>query len=110
VAITTAQARRIALDLPGAVEQDHHGRPSFRVDRKIFATQWDARHMNVMLDEPGIRTAVQARADCCTEVWWGKKLSAVRVDLDAADAALLRELLEDAWERRAPARLLGGKK
>jgi hypothetical protein len=106
--MTTAQARRLALDLPEAVEQDHHGRPSFRVERKIFATQWDERHVNVMLDEPGIRTAVQARPDCCHEVWWGKKLSAVRVDLDAAEPELLRELLEDAWERRAPARLRGG--
>jgi hypothetical protein len=33
-------------------------------------------------------------------VYWGKRLAAVRVDLDAADPALLRALLEDAWETK----------
>jgi hypothetical protein len=96
--ISRDDARRIALALPGAVEQDHHGRPSFRVDGRIFATLWDEQHMNVMLDEPGIRTAIEAQPEICAEVWWGKRLAAVRVDLDAASEALAEELLEDAWE------------
>jgi hypothetical protein len=108
VPISTDEARAAALALPEASEQDHHGRPSFRVEGKIFATLGDARHVNVMVEEDGIRTAVQAHPGSCEEVWWGKRLSAVRVDLDAADQALLRELLADAWERRAPKRLLGG--
>jgi hypothetical protein len=90
------------------VERNHHGRPSFRVGEKIFATLWDERHMNVMLDEGGILTAAQDRPGVCTEVWWGKRLSAVRVDLDRADASLLSDLLTDAWERKAPKRLLKG--
>ena len=100
-------ARRIALALPEAVEQDHHGKPSFRVAGKIFATLWDEQHMNVMLDEPGILTAVQQHPGICSEVMWGKRLAAVRVDLGAADPSLLADLLADAWERRAPARLVG---
>jgi YjbR protein len=96
--ITTEEARQLALGLSDAVEQDHHGRPSFRVMKRIFATLWDERHMNVMLDEPGILTATQAHPDICSEVWWGKRLAAVRVDLDRASGALLRELLEDASE------------
>ena len=103
---STDEARRLALSLPETVEQDHHGRPSFRVAGKIFATLWDREHLNVMLDEPGIRTAVQTHPDICTEVMWGKRLAAVRVTLPAADAALLRELLSDAWEGKAPARLV----
>jgi hypothetical protein len=104
--VSTEQARRLALELPEAVEQDHHGRPSFRVARRIFATLWDERHMNVMLDEPGIRTAVADHPRECSEVWWGKRLAATRVDLEVADAALLKELLEDAWEgkRAGPSR------
>jgi hypothetical protein len=98
--ISTDQARRAALALPDAIEQDHHGRPSFRVRGRIFATLWDAEHMNVMVDEPGIHTAVQAHPEVCAEVWWGKRLSAVRVDLSHADEDLLRELLADAWERK----------
>jgi hypothetical protein len=98
-------ARRLALGLPETTEQDHHGRPSFRVQRRIFATLWDDRHMNVMLDEPGIRTAVQAHP-WCAERWWGKRLAAVAVDLEHADAATLSDLLADAWEGKASGRLL----
>jgi hypothetical protein len=105
--LSADDARRVALSLPEAVEQDHHGRPSFRVAGKIFATLWDEQHMNVMLDEPGILTAVQAHPAICDKVMWGKRLAAVRVDLDAADEALLADVLADAWERRAPARLTG---
>jgi hypothetical protein len=98
--ISTEQARQAALALPDAIEQDHHGRPSFRARGRIFATLWDAQHMNVMVDEPGIHTAVQAHPEVCAEVWWGKRLSAVRVDLKRAHADLLRDLLADAWERK----------
>lgn len=104
--VSVEQARSLALALPEAVEQDHHGRPSFRVGGKIFATLWDAEHMNVMIDSDGIRTAVQAAPSICAEQWWGKRLAAVRVSLPNADAHLLAELLADAWEGKAPKRLL----
>jgi hypothetical protein len=104
-AITPSQAAALALALPEVVQADHHGRPSFRVNAKIFATLPDATHMNVMLDEPGILTAVQSHRDACAERWWGKRLAAVTVDLEQASAELLSELLADAWEGKAPARL-----
>lgn len=104
--VTAARARELALALPGATEQDHHGRPSFRVGR-IFATLWSERRLNVMLDHDGILTAVQTRPDACSEMYWGKRLAAVQVDLDAADDALVAELLADVWEQKAPERLLG---
>ena len=96
----------MALALPDAIEQDHHGRPSYRVAGKIFATQWDEQHMNVMLDEGGIRTAIEVDPATCEAVWWGKRLAAVRVDLRRAEPGLLADLLRDAWETRAPRRLL----
>jgi hypothetical protein len=98
----------MALSLPEAVEQDHHGRPSFRVGGRIFATLWSEQRMNVMLDEGGIRTWVAAAPDACEEVWWGSRLAAVGVTLAHADRDLLGELLVDAWEQKAPKRLLGG--
>jgi hypothetical protein len=103
--VSPQQARALALALPEAIEQDHHGRPSFRVAGKIFATLWDETTLNVMLDEPGILTAVQSRPEACAERWWGKRLAAVAVDLPHADATLVRELLADAWEHKAPAKL-----
>ena len=104
--VSREQARQLALALPEAVEQDHHGRPSFRVAGRIFATQWDEDHMNVMLDEGGILTTTHSRPETCEEVWWGKRLAAVRVNLRRVDAEMLANLLADAWEGKAPKRLL----
>jgi hypothetical protein len=99
--LNSDEARSLALELPDAVEQDHHGRPSFRVGGKIFATLWDAERMNVMLDEGGIMMAVQRHPDVCSEVMWGKRLAAVRVHLPRARPDMLRSMLEEAWELRA---------
>ena len=104
--VSADEARAIALALPEAVEADHHGRPSFRVGGKIFATLWDEDRMNVMLDEGGVRTAVERSPSSCAEVWWGKRLAAVAVALSRVDAPFLQELLTDAWETKAPRRLL----
>jgi hypothetical protein len=108
VAVSRDEARSLALSLPEAVEQDHHGRPSFRVGGKIFATLWTDERMNVMLDEGGILTAVEAAPQACEKVWWGKRLAAVGVTLAEADRAFLADLLTDAWEGKAPKRLLDG--
>lgn len=104
--ISPDEARTLALSLPEAVEQDHHGRPSFRVGGKIFATLWSDQRMNVMVDEGGIRTALFNSPEACEEVWWGKRLAAVGVTLARVDRELLQELLADAWEQKAPKRLL----
>jgi hypothetical protein len=107
--VTADDARALALSLPEAVEQDHHGRPSFRVGGKIFATLWSAERMNVMLDEGGIRTAIDTAPAACEEVWWGKRLAAVGVRLGGVEQVFLRDLLEDAWEQKAPAPLRGSR-
>ena len=103
--VSPDEARSLALSLPEAVEQDHHGRPSFRVAGEIFATLWSEERMNVMVDEGGVRTAVDRAPDACEEVWWGKRLAGVGVTLARADRELLEELLTDAWEHKAPRRL-----
>ena len=106
MAVTPDEARALALALPEAVEQDHHGRPSFRVGGRIFATLWNEERLNVMLDEGGILTAVDERPDACEQVWWGKRLAAVAVRLERVEPGVLGELLADAWEHKAPTRLL----
>jgi hypothetical protein len=104
VALTVDDARALALALPGTVEQDHHGSPSFRVGGKIFATLRTEGQMNVMLDEGGILTALDAHPDECVPVHWGKRLAAVGVLFVHADHALLADLLEDAWEGKGGTR------
>lgn len=99
--VSTPRARELALALPDAVERDHHGRPSFRVEGRIFATLWSEQRMNVMLDGEGILAAVAAHPGVCHEVWWGKRLAAAGVDLERVDEGDLAELLADAWEGKA---------
>lgn len=104
--VSSSRARRLALALPEAAEADHHGRPSFRVRGKIFATLPDAEHLNVMLDEEEAETAVRTDPEAFEVLHWGKKVAGVQVRLAAADPELLTDLLGRAWRRRAPRALL----
>ena len=104
--VTLAEARRLALALLETTEEDHHGIPSFRVRNKIFATVPDGDHVRVMLDPDATRAAVGEDPGAFQELWWGKKLSGVTVTLASADHRRVTELLEDAWRRVAPKRLL----
>lgn len=88
--------RAVALSLDGATERDHHGFPSFRTRRKIFATMPDDQHLRVFMPEEEIGAAV-AEWPWCEEQHWGTRLAAVRIVLPDADTAVVAELLEDAW-------------
>jgi hypothetical protein len=90
------------LALPGVTEADHHGRRSFRVGGgKVLATVPADGVLNVMVGED---LAHAASAQPGVELlWWGKRLSGVRVTLADVQPALLEQLLHDAWSRRAPA-------
>ena len=102
---TLAQARKLALALPEATEEDHHDMTSFRVRGKIFATAPDDTHLRVMVDEMEIRAPVAENPKACQEFYWGKRLACVVVDLKLANLALVRDLLTDAWIGKAPAKL-----
>ena len=95
------EVRSIALGLHSAEEAGHHGRPSFRVRERIFATLWTPSKLNVMLDPGEIEVAVQS-SDACTAFQWGGVPRAVQVDLAAATPELVTALLEEAWARAAP--------
>jgi hypothetical protein len=103
---TTQQARAFALELPEAVEQDHHGRPSFRVRGRIFATLWTPRELNVMVGADRIIGLEHDAPGVCTRVIWGAKLSAIRLDLDAADPSFVAAVLAEAWSMKAPRALI----
>ncbi len=94
--MTPDDARTLALSFDGATERDHHGFPSFRTSRRVFATLPDDEQLRVMLPEGEILAAV-AQWPWCEEQWWGKRLAAVRVRLPDCDPAVVAELLEDAW-------------
>jgi hypothetical protein len=101
--VTLEDVRRFALSLPETTEEPHHERTSFRVRGKIFASALpDGDSCNVLLDEPDARAAVFEDADVFGELWWGKRLVGVNVDLASADPTRMEELLTEAWLRRAP--------
>ena len=104
--MTLDEVRNYALSLPEATEQPHFDYTSFRVG-KIFATAPpDGRHLHVFVDENETKGLVAENPQVFSELWWGKRLLGVRVRLPDADPELVCELLEDAWRRKAPKRLL----
>ncbi|MBI5852068.1 MAG: MmcQ/YjbR family DNA-binding protein [Planctomycetes bacterium] len=101
----TIVARIMAL--PEVVEAPHFEARSFRVGGKIFATMPpDDEHLHVLVDADVARAAAGADPVACEELWWGKQLAGVRVRMSAIHSSTLAPLLEAAWRRRAPKRLL----
>jgi hypothetical protein len=96
----------MAFALPEVTEEDHHRIPSYRVRGKIIATVPDDSHIRIMVDEDSIRAVVSENRDSCAEVFWGKRLACVVVDLGKAEGELVRDLLAESWMRKAPKSLL----
>jgi hypothetical protein len=108
--LTAEQVRAFALGLPSVAESPHFESASFRVPGlagRIFATlPADGEHAHIFLEEEDSRAVAQHSDGACVELWWGKKLSGVKVSLAAATPDEVYELLTDAWRRRAPKKLL----
>ena len=98
--------RRIALALPEVEEYEHGGLPAFRVRGKRFATMLDDEGVNLMLGEEGIVAAVASWPEACEARHFAGRLAAVRVRYGALPTGVPAQLLEEAWARRAPKRLL----
>jgi hypothetical protein len=103
---TREQAAAMALSLPEAAVADHHGMDSFRVRGRIFATVPDNEHIRIMLEEVDATAAVAEYPEICAPFYWGARLACVVITLASADEDLVRELLTEAWRRKAPKKLL----
>jgi len=105
---TLQEARALALALPEASEQDHHGMTSFRIRGKIFATVPDDAHLRILADNRAIHWAVTEHPAACQEFYWGKRLACVVVDLARATPELVDELLACAVQNGTPVSLDSG--
>jgi len=106
--VAADDVRRLAMELPQAVEADHHGMPSFRVSGRIFCTihQDQPRIMvklpaedqdNLTAGHPGVIEPVPGA--------WGRKGSTF-VWYEKTDAATIAMLLHLAWRHVAPKSLV----
>jgi len=102
--VNLSKARRLALSLPDATQEDHHGRPSFRVRGRIFATVPDQEHLNIFIEPMDVEGVVRLGPDVFAPVMWGKEVKGVRVHLPRASSGMVRDLLTAAWRTMAPKR------
>jgi hypothetical protein len=102
--VTSAEARALALALPGASEAPHFDRVAFRTFRKIFATlAGRGGDLNLMFD-PVLRDFYCEHApDAFSPVpgGWGHR-GATRCDLSRVDNATLKSALRAAHALAEP--------
>lgn len=99
--------RTFALSLPESTEEPHFDMSSFRIRGKIFATvPPDHEHLHIFVGERETRGIIAEDPVAFEELWWGKELRGVRVNLASAVDELVFELLEESWRRRAPKRVV----
>lgn len=101
MAVTAAQVRRLALALPGSVEQPHFRLASFRVGGRIFATLTeDGSALHLFVDGAARDRALALYAPAVETLMWGAKPAGVKLWLAAATRAIALELLQQAHARR----------
>ena len=102
--ITPALVRQIALSLPEAVEQEHEGKPSFRVRKKIFAVL-HPEEKQCVLKLSAVDQSVFDDYDPAifhpVEGGWGRQGWTV-VELPKVKKEVFREALVSAWLGVAP--------
>jgi hypothetical protein len=102
-----SQARAFALSLPGSSEEPHFDMTSFRVNGRIFATSpADETRLHIFVDENEIAASVAELPAAFEPLLWGQRVRGLRVLLAAAPDDRVRELLADAWRRKASKRLV----
>jgi hypothetical protein len=105
--MTPLQFRRLALDLPEAVELSHMGHPDFRVGGKIFATLAPDGIWGMVKLTPQQQAAFVEEHPLVFEAFknaWGRR-GCTKVILKAATKAALIPALLAAWHNTAPPRL-----
>ncbi len=105
--VTFQSVRRLALALPGVEEGPCYGTPGFRVRGKFLARLRDEGETLVVKcgdDERDFRMQADPATFVITDHYRGYPTVLVR--LATVRAADLRDLLEQAWRRNAPKRLV----
>ena len=101
-----AQVRQHALSLPEVTEEPHFQYSSFRVRGKIFVTvPPDEESIHVFVAEQQRELALAIHAQFVEKLTWGAKAVGLRISLEAAVPAAVKQLITRAWENKAPKQL-----
>lgn len=96
--------REFALSLPDATEEPHFHFTSFRIGGKIFATMPPRNELlHVFCPEEDREAAVAEYPEVCEVLHWGKRVAGVKLELARADDDFVRDLLQAAYDAKAPA-------
>ncbi|WP_258881302.1 MmcQ/YjbR family DNA-binding protein [Paenibacillus sp. sptzw28] len=105
--ISINEAREFILSLPETVEIDHFGKPSFRINNKIFATiQPDGITLTIKTvgEDRTIYTTMDPETYRIPETF--SKLNYMHINLYTASPEELKGLLNKAWRSVAPKRVV----
>ena len=58
---------------------------------------WDPTHLNIVLSPVRIVELVEENPQICKEIWWGRRLSCIQLDLSLTKVQLLDALLTEAY-------------
>ena len=96
-----------ALSLPSVTEEPHFDYSSFRVRGKIFMTvPPDELNAHIFVSELDRERALIMYPEFVENLFWGKKILGLRVNLAKAKSAIVKELIRQAWGNKAPKRLV----
>jgi hypothetical protein len=101
--VKVAEVRRFALSLPEVTEEPHFRASSFRILGRIFVNvPPGSDYIHVFVGESGREPALAMYPGFLEKLQWGGKVVGLRVSLEAASPAVVRELVEQAWIEKAP--------
>ncbi len=97
--------RSFAMALPDVSEEPHHNFGSFRVQGKIFVTVPPGEEfIHILIPDEKRDEVLELHSSFAAKLLWGSKVVGVRVELAKADTTVVKRLIKDAWEYKAPKR------
>lgn len=103
-----ATIRTYALSLSEVAELPHHHFGSFRVHGKIFATFPPGENfLHVFVSDEQRERALALYPTFVEKLLWGGKVVGLKVTLSSASSTVVKQLIRQAWETKAPRALLG---
>ncbi|MBD3918408.1 MmcQ/YjbR family DNA-binding protein [Paenibacillus sp. PR3] len=104
--LSITEIRELALSMPGAEEVEHWGKPSFRMNNKIFAViQDDKKTLTVKTTKEERAFYIQNDPDSYSIPDTFSNLNYMHIKLESAKDAEVKDCIRDAWGCVAPKKI-----